>query len=432
MSVGKIRWRAVAQSLSALALGGLFLFAVPAARPDVEGEDFRALSVARESLFDFAAWEVEALGDKAANSLLRPQAYMSEAEQTEFLLDYLALVGRIQQTESDIEAFYINPDILDPDAASAPLRARRDNLRAEQQSQQALAEAILQDQAAMEFAALGYGWGGQLIPPLALRFTQPPSLLVTSLRDRIERIGAYPLDHGLTVDERSHIEAQVEADQQLSALVTPLGGLAVYPSMTQETASLPWAYEVASHEWTHHYLMLYPLGFNYGTTPESYVINETVASIVGKELAWILLNRHAPNLAGDPPDYAPQPVEAPSTPATTQPPAFDFRAEMRATRIQVDDLLAAGKIEEAEAYMEARRLIFVANGYRIRRLNQAYFAFHGSYADEPGSAGADPIGPMIRELRYHSPTLKDFTDRMRWILTYDDLQAALDAARAAQ
>jgi len=54
---------------------------------------------------------------------------------------------------------------------------------------------------------------------------------------------------------------------------------------------------------------------------------------------------------------------------------------MRETRIRVDKLLAQGRIEEAEAYMEERRQEFVAHGYYIRKLNQAYFAFHGAYAD---------------------------------------------------
>ncbi len=52
-----------------------------------------------------------------------------------------------------------------------------------------------------------------------------------------------------------------------------------------------------------------------------------------------------------------------------------------------DELLAAGKIEEAEAYMEARRQVFWDNGYAIRKLNQAYFAFYGAYADVPGGRG---------------------------------------------
>ena len=64
---------------------------------------------------------------------------------------------------------------------------------------------------------------------------------------------------------------------------------------------------------------------------------------------------------------------------------------MRALRQQVQDLLAAGKVDEAEALMEQKREEFATHGYFIRKLNQAYFAFYGFYATGPGSI--DPIGP---------------------------------------
>ncbi len=77
---------------------------------------------------------------------------------------------------------------------------------------------------------------------------------------------------------------------------------------------------------------------------------------------------------------------------------------MRITRVTVDELLAEGKIEEAEAYMEARRVFFWENGYLIRKINQAYFAFYGAYADQPGGeAGEDPVGAAVRELRAAEP-----------------------------
>ena len=46
--------------------------------------------------------------------------------------------------------------------------------------------------------------------------------------------------------------------------------------------------------------------------------------------------------------------------------------------------------------MEARREIFWQNGYAIRKLNQAYFAFYGAYADIPGGpAGEDPVAERL-------------------------------------
>ena len=110
---------------------------------------------------------------------------------------------------------------------------------------------------------------------------------------------------------------------------------------------------------------------------------------------------------------------------SSQPPdAFDFPREMRALRLEVDALLTAGKVDDAERLMEARRQVFVANGYYIRRINQAYFAFHGSYADTPASS--DPIGPKMAALREQSQSVKDFLERAREITSEAGLDAVLN------
>ena len=99
---------------------------------------------------------------------------------------------------------------------------------------------------------------------------------------------------------------------------------------------------------------------------------------------------------------------------------------MHETRVTTDEMLAAGKIEEAEAYMDARREIFWQNGYAIRKLNQAYFAFYGAYADVPGGpAGEDPVGPAVRALRTQSESLADFVNRISWMTSFEQLQAAI-------
>jgi hypothetical protein len=76
--------------------------------------------------------------------------------------------------------------------------------------------------------------------------------------------------------------------------------------------------------------------------------------------------------------------------------------------------------------MEVRRKFLWDHGYQIRRLNQAYFAFNGAYADEPGgAAGADPVGPAVRSLRQQSASLADFLNRISWMTSLADLQKAL-------
>ncbi len=97
---------------------------------------------------------------------------------------------------------------------------------------------------------------------------------------------------------------------------------------------------------------------------------------------------------------------------------------MHTTRVEVDALLADGKINEAETYMEQRRKIFWDNGYPIRRLNQAYFAFYGAYADTPGGAsGKDPVGPVVRAFRKQSGSLVNFLQKVSWVTSYDQLKS---------
>ena len=104
---------------------------------------------------------------------------------------------------------------------------------------------------------------------------------------------------------------------------------------------------------------------------------------------------------------------------------------MHQTRVTVDGLLAEGRTAEAEAYMESRRRIFWEHGYLIRRLNQAYFAFYGAYADEPGgAAGEDPVGAAVRELWAQSPSPAAFLRRIAWMNDYADLLDALGKPQA--
>lgn len=374
--------------------------------------------------FDFFGWEVEALVGKLAYSLVAPQRYMDESARHDFFLDYLELVLDIQRLEWEIYRAYTDPEVDDPEAATVELRARLAELRAAEDARQPLAEAILEEQTSCILVNEGFGVLGQEFPPVGAHFTPLPLMLIVSPRDHIERIFQLGLRHGLGTTRQEAIEDQIYTDLDVSPLVTGIGGLAAYPAMLLESSSLNWLADVTAHEWMHHHLTLRPLGWNYNVSGETRTINETVASIVGREAGRQMVARYYPELLPPEPEPAPEEPEEETPPP--EPPAFDFRAEMYETRIRVDELLTKGKIEQAEAYMEERRADFVANGYYIRKLNQAYFAFHGSYADEPGAAGADPIGPAVRELRARSPDLHTFVARVARVTTLAELQALLE------
>ena len=155
-------------------------------------------------------------------------------------------------------------------------------------------------------------------------------------------------------------------------------------------------------------------------------MNETTASIAGDEIGALVIEEFYPELkpAASFPnlELVSLSFDRPD-PGTLVRPPFDFRKQMHETRVHADALLAEGKIEEAEAYMESRRQVFLQNGYLLRKINQAYFAFHGAYADVPGgAAGEDPVGPAVRTLREQSESLADFINTMAWMWSFEQLQ----------
>lgn len=386
-----------------------------------------AAIIVREHHFDYVGWTLGALRAKLDAALFGLHPFIDEASRTAYVRAYMADLARAQALDARVNAAFSDPAARDALAATADLRAERDALRASLQARQTLVESILEGQVSAVLVEQGFGLLGQVLPPVSMRFTQVPNLLVVSPRDEIRFDVSINLDP-LPMDQIAALEAEIEAALDVSALIVPLGGIALYPAMILETASIPWAADVFAHEWLHHYLFAFPLGLAYfsgeGFAGETRAINETTASVFGGEVGRLVLARYYPDLL--PPEPSPPDPDAPPPP-----PAFDFGAEMDRTRRRVDELLVAGQIAEAEAYMEQRRQDFYANGYPIRRLNQAWFAFYGGYqagsGGTPGAGGDDPIGPAVEAIRAASPSLRDWIVTMRGITTRDELLAVRDA-----
>jgi len=290
-----------------------------------------------------------------------------------------------------------------------------------------LAEATLQGQISEALANLDLTASGQPIPPVLYHTSSAPLALIVSERSVVQQIANISVLPTLTLDNQIKLEDEVAESLNVSTLVVPIGGVGVYPTMVTETTDLRWMLETIAHEWIHNYLSLRPLGINYSTTPELRTMNETTASIAGNEVGNYVVQNHYPELlaSGSAPD--PGLISLDETTLSSSelddPPAFDFRAEMHETRVTADKLLAEGKIEEAEAYMEQRRQFLWENGYLLRKLNQAYFAFHGAYADSPGgAAGEDPVGPSVRALREQSASLADFVNKISWMTSFEQLK----------
>jgi hypothetical protein len=212
----------------------------------------------------------------------------------------------------------------------------------------------------------------------------------------------------MDLEEIIALEDEVESSD-FSALVEQVGAVATYPSMVPRQLSLRGFLSKVAHEWLHHYLFFRPLGQKYWSDYEMRTINETVADIVGNEIGQMAYSRFYKGEKNQETVYSEEATQS----------SFDFAEAMRDIRVRVDNFLANGEIENAERYMEEQRIFLQEQGYYIRKLNQAYFAFHGTYADTPTSV--NPIGDQVRELRAQNSNLVDFINVAAGISSYDEL-----------
>lgn len=418
-------WRRIKYTLQSLFFSGVILFGLGPATVPVNDPKETIRRYTRAIEFDYVEWTIDAVLTKFSYASLGLADYLDRDAQRQVILDYLDLVGQIQSAEYQMTLIYTDPEVDDPAEAAGPLRAQLDGLYQQREELQPLTEAVIQQMVSYVVDQLGLDFLGQPLPQVMFESTPLPWALIVSPRKVIRQDHNISLEVDLTVEDHVQLEERIAAEQDVSTLVVPVGGIGTYPSMIAQSTNINWLMEVVAHEWTHNYLTLNPLGVRYGESPEMRTINETTASIAGNEIGAAVIAEFFPEFVPPPP---PPPQEPPAEPAPEpQPPAFDFRAEMHETRVTVDDLLANGQIEEAEAYMEARREFLWDNGYRIRKLNQAYFAFYGAYADTPGgSAGEDPVGAAVRDLRAQSGTLGDFIQRIADVTSFDDLLELLE------
>ena len=314
-------------------------------------------------------------------------------------------------------------DDIDPDEALARYFALDDYSTAQARELENIVEAEIEGRIDKVVAELGIDGRlplpGSVFPPVDVELANSPRALVTSPRAVVERITTNLLRPGLAFDDARALEAAIEEDQSLSALVVGTGGVATYPAVVREGSSYASTVSTAAHEWIHHYLSFYELGFRYNGSSDLRTINETVADIAGDEIAAIVIERFGdPTKSAAPP--APDTASSPSQPA---PPAVDHNELLRNLRFEVDELLAAGRIEDAEARMEQVRLELCDADYCLRRINQAYFAWYGTYAAREDAV--DPLGAQLRELRGQSGSLEAFLATVRGFGSRAEVEASV-------
>ena len=418
----------IARIIDFLALTFAMIIAAGGDTPRLTGESDRVRFFTREIEFDYPNWVWDATWTKIEQGTINAPYIFERGTNKEIVFEYLRVTQQLNETESSIEQIFADPNVTDKNSASEFLRGQRDELIERQKSLAPFAESTLQAQIGKALADLGLTTGGQPLPAVLYHVSSTPLALIVAPRDHIHQIANVSVLPTLTLDEQIKLEDGVAQKLNVSTLVVGIGGVGVYPTMVTETTDLRWMLETIAHEWTHNYLNIRPLGLNYSTTPELRTMNETTASIAGNEVGNYVLREYYPEMIASSPN--PNLISFNQSflrsNGLDDPPPFDFRAEMHETRVTADEMLAQGKIEEAEAYMEARRQVFWENGYLLRKLNQAYFAFHGAYADTPGgAAGEDPVGPAVRALREQSASLEEFINTIGWMTSFEELQQAI-------
>ena len=397
-------FRGFLQGLAACSLVALLLWSGKDYRP-TEAET--AIAAYR---FNLLAWEAGNVFDKWYYELaaVLPWNSLPPREQR---IDSAGEFFELGEEERRLESELLSISESSPRAAE--IRDRLAEIHDLQGSIRPLVEQTIEREISDVLRDKGFGSRiGAILPPVDTVLGHSPALLVTSPRDRIFRLDNTLLRHGVRPDERTALEEVTLRERNLSAIVVNTGGVGTFPTVVSADGTLHFALNTVAHEWLHNWFFFQPLGQHFWDSSEMTTLNETAATLGGWEIGDLAYEAMTGIV------YERKP---PGPPAERDPVAFDFNAEMRETRQTAENLLAEGRIEEAEDYMEERRRELLDRGYRIRKINQAYFAFYGSYATS--AASDSPIEGQLRELRARSGSIGDF---LRTVAQFSSYQEFLD------
>ena len=360
--------------------------------------------------YSLLRWEVDHFMDKWVNKFQDILPWNSEPPREERIAqaqEFFDLGAQIRELERELAA----------ESDSAAIAGRIEETRQRRREMQAEVEETLESEISAVLSQEGFSSRiGLIFPPVDTVYARSPGALIISPRDRIAQISSTLLKPGLSDPERDRLEDLIFQEDGLSALIVSTGGVATYPSVVSASGTLHNALVTTAHEWLHHWFFFQPLGQHFWDSADMTTLNETAATIGGE----IIGDRVFTAMTG----------EAVNREPSTSPPdpgSFDFNAEMRETRLTAEGLLAEGKIEEAESYMEERRQFLDDNGYFVRKINQAFFAFHGSYAT--GAASVSPIGDQLEELRAGTGSAEEFLKTVGRFDRVEDLADYLGVLR---
>jgi hypothetical protein len=209
-----------------------------------------AQRVAAASRFSLVQWEAANFLDKWANRFARDLGWMQQNDEVRLrqVREYFALVEEARAVRRELAdtAAEHNGDV-------ATIEARLKELETRQEALQDDVEEMLESTISAVLRELGLASvGGFIFPPVDIRLGEPPKLLVTSPRDRIERNSDVLLQSDVGVQQGESMENRLFAESDLSAIVVEIGGVATYPASVLNDRPLRATLQLASHEWLHH------------------------------------------------------------------------------------------------------------------------------------------------------------------------------------
>ena len=348
--------------------------------------------------FSLIGWEVRSVPNKWLYKLGEP--FHSEVRDDEALRGYFTVVRGIEELENQ-----------SPDELSAPEAARLDQLRDKRRRLENQVEAIIEGRitSVVKGEGLTHSVLGHSVvwPPVDFELTAAPRVLGVSPRDRIQLLSSDLLSNALSTDEAVKEESKATGKDRVAVLLET-SGVAAYPSIVADSDSYRALVETATHEWLHQYLFFYPLGQHYFT--DLRAANETIVTIAAGALMELIVARFP---------FGEEPAQS----AAVAPPAVDTRTVLSNLRREVDALLAAGQVDDAERRMEETRLQLEAQGVRIRKINQAYFAFRGLYATS--GASGDDLGERVQTLHRRLGSVGAFLRTVRDVSNKQELDEVL-------
>ncbi len=357
-------------------------------------------SLKEKEVFSILKYEITTIGSKYIYSFKSIFSKDNKEYAKNSLIQFKSLTKKIYALEkeptSTVRSKQKNIEQLEKELTT--LRKKRNSILLK-------IEKDIQKIVRNQIKAEGIDTKGFVFPPVSIKIFDPPLLLVTSPRNLISREKEILLDSSMKNSRKNIIEQKILDEENLSAVILEIGGLASYPSMIKPNTNFERLFELTAHEWLHQYLIFYPLGRSIFKNNEMNEINETLANIFGKEISKKICANELYEIYCENSELT-----------TTTNKNFDYDFFMKETRETVDLLLKNNNISKAEKYMEERRKNLENEGILIRKINQAWFAFHGTYTDSPTSVS--PVFSILKKIQEDTENMKEFIDILKNIDSY--------------